>query len=85
MMVCGALSEMARDLFFHGSRKPSREFFARIVQISGVTPREIAHVGDRVDNDVLPAKAAGMVSVFLVLLLAATLVIAYLRRPSANA
>jgi hypothetical protein len=44
MMVCGALSEMARDLFFHGSRKPSREFFARIVQISGVTPREIAHV-----------------------------------------
>jgi len=45
--------------------KPSPEFFARIVQISRVTPREIAYVGDRVDNDVLPAKAAGMVSVFL--------------------
>ena len=48
-----------------GVEKPSPEFFARIVQVSGVSPREIAYVGDRVDNDVLPAKAAGMVSVLL--------------------
>ena len=48
-----------------GLEKPSPEFFARIVQISGVSPREIAYVGDRVDIDVLPAKTAGMVSVFL--------------------
>ena len=48
-----------------GVEKPSPEFFARIVQISGVTPPEIAYVGDRVDNDVLPARAAGMVSVFV--------------------
>jgi HAD superfamily hydrolase (TIGR01549 family) len=46
-------------------QKPSPEFFARMVEISGVAPQEIAYVGDRVDNDVLPAKAAGMVSVFL--------------------
>jgi HAD superfamily hydrolase (TIGR01549 family) len=65
------LREMNAPIDFIGSseewgvEKPSPEFFARIVQISGVMPREIAYVGDRVDNDVLPAKAAGMVSVFL--------------------
>ena len=49
-----------------GVQKPSPEFFARIVQTAGVPPAEIAYVGDRLDNDVLPSKAAGMVSVFLV-------------------
>lgn len=48
-----------------GVEKPSLEFFARIVQTANVLPAEIAYVGDRVDNDVLPSKAAGMVSVFL--------------------
>jgi HAD superfamily hydrolase (TIGR01549 family) len=48
-----------------GVEKPSAEFFVRIAEVAGVKPREIAYVGDRVDNDVLPAKAAGMVSVFL--------------------
>jgi HAD superfamily hydrolase (TIGR01549 family) len=48
-----------------GVEKPSPEFFARIVQTAGVLPGEIAYVGDRLDNDVLPSKAAGMVSVFL--------------------
>jgi HAD superfamily hydrolase (TIGR01549 family) len=48
-----------------GVEKPSPEFFARIVHLSGVSAGEIAYVGDRLDNDVLPAKAAGMVSVFL--------------------
>jgi len=48
-----------------GAEKPSPEFFARIAEVAGVSPAEIAYVGDRVDNDVLPAKAAGMASVFL--------------------
>jgi HAD superfamily hydrolase (TIGR01549 family) len=48
-----------------GVQKPSPEFFAQIVRISGVAAAEIAYVGDRLDNDVLPAKAAGMVGVFL--------------------
>lgn len=47
-----------------GVEKPSPEFFARIVQTARVLPWEIAYVGDRLDNDVLPSKAAGMVSVF---------------------
>ena len=69
--VAETLRKMNLPLDFIGSseewgvEKPSPEFFARIVRISGVRAGEIAYVGDRVDNDVLPAKAAGMVSVFL--------------------
>ena len=48
-----------------GVEKPSPEFFARVASAAGVAPSEVAYVGDRVDNDVLPAKAAGMVAVFL--------------------
>jgi HAD superfamily hydrolase (TIGR01549 family) len=65
------LREMHLPLDFIGSseewgvEKPSAEFFDHIVQISGVAPSEVAYVGDRIDNDVLPSKAAGMTSVFL--------------------
>lgn len=48
-----------------GCEKPSPQFFGHMGKIAGVPPDEIAYVGDRVDNDVLPAKAAGMLSVFL--------------------
>jgi FMN phosphatase YigB (HAD superfamily) len=45
--------------------KPSEAFFARVAVESGARPEEIAYVGDRVDNDVLPALAAGMVAVHI--------------------
>jgi HAD superfamily hydrolase (TIGR01549 family) len=48
-----------------GVEKPSPEFFARMVALAGVPPDTIAYVGDRVDNDVVPAAAAGMLAVFL--------------------
>ena len=48
-----------------GVEKPDPAFFARVASAAGLAPSEIAYVGDRVDNDVLPAKAAGMVAVFL--------------------
>jgi FMN phosphatase YigB (HAD superfamily) len=48
-----------------GVEKPSAEFFARVVEAAGVPPEQIAYVGDRVDNDVLPALSAGMIAVFL--------------------
>ncbi len=48
-----------------GVEKPSPEFFARIAQAAGSPAREIAYVGDRLDNDVLPALAAGMRAIFL--------------------
>lgn len=48
-----------------GVRKPSREFFARVVAEAGCVPGEIAYVGDHVANDVVPALAAGMVAVHI--------------------
>lgn len=46
-----------------GIRKPDPAFFGRVVELAGCAPGEVAYVGDRVDNDVLPAAAAGLVAV----------------------
>ena len=46
-----------------GVEKPAPEFFERIVEEGQVDAADIAYVGDRVDNDVEPALAAGMVAV----------------------
>ena len=43
--------------------KPAPAFFERVAELAGASPEKIAYVGDRVDNDVLPALAAGMVAV----------------------
>lgn len=48
-----------------GVEKPKPEFFERIAAEAGVATEEIAYVGDRVDNDVRPARAAGMVAVHI--------------------
>jgi FMN phosphatase YigB (HAD superfamily) len=48
-----------------GVRKPARAFFERIVAEAGCVPGEIAYVGDRVDNDVLPAARAGLVAIHI--------------------
>lgn len=49
-----------------GVEKPSPAFFDRVVDAAGCPASEIAYVGDRLDNDVLPAQAAGMAGVFLI-------------------
>jgi HAD superfamily hydrolase (TIGR01549 family) len=46
-----------------GVRKPDARFFGHIVGLAGCAPGEIAYVGDRVDNDVLPAAAAGLIAI----------------------
>jgi HAD superfamily hydrolase (TIGR01549 family) len=48
-----------------GVQKPDLRFFARIAAELDLPPAEIAYVGDRLDNDVRPAAAAGMVAVFI--------------------
>jgi HAD superfamily hydrolase (TIGR01549 family) len=48
-----------------GVEKPSPAFFDKVVQAAGVAVHEIAYVGDRLDNDVLPAADAGMTAVFI--------------------
>jgi FMN phosphatase YigB (HAD superfamily) len=49
-----------------GVEKPSPEFFARIAAEAGCAFDEIRYVGDRVDNDVVPAASAGMAAHFIV-------------------
>jgi HAD superfamily hydrolase (TIGR01509 family) len=46
-----------------GVRKPDPAFFTQVAALVGSPPSRVAYVGDRVDNDVLPAAAAGMVAV----------------------
>jgi len=48
-----------------GVHKPDPAFFERVARELDLPPGRIAYVGDRVDNDVRPAKAAGMTAVFL--------------------
>ncbi len=43
-----------------GVSKPQREFFDKVAAVAGREPGEILYVGDRLDNDVLPARDAGM-------------------------
>lgn len=48
-----------------GVEKPALAFFEALVSLSGFRADEIAYVGDRVDNDILPAQAAGLTGVFI--------------------
>ncbi|WP_327285854.1 MULTISPECIES: HAD family hydrolase [unclassified Streptomyces] len=43
-----------------GAAKPSPEFFARVLQVSGAPAEETLYVGDHPANDILPARAAGL-------------------------
>jgi HAD superfamily hydrolase (TIGR01662 family) len=46
-----------------GARKPDPRFFERVVELVKCRAADVAYVGDRVDNDVLPAAAAGLIAV----------------------
>ena len=48
-----------------GVTKPDVEFFDKLVAVSGHGRDEIAYVGDRLDNDIAPAAAAGLFTVWL--------------------
>lgn len=69
--AAGVLAGMAVDFELIGTsvgwgiHKPDPAFFARIARELDLAPDQIAYVGDRVDNDVRPARAAGMVAVFV--------------------
>ncbi len=48
-----------------GIRKPDPRFFLRACQALGVVPERTIMVGDRIDNDIAPARALGMRAVRL--------------------
>ncbi len=45
--------------------KPDVAFFSKLIAVSGQAPNEIAYVGDRLDNDLRPAAAVGLHTVFV--------------------
>ena len=38
-----------------GVEKPHPDFFAKVAEVAGARPEQVCYVGDRLDNDVLPA------------------------------
>ncbi|WP_230462001.1 HAD family hydrolase [Gordonia sp. 135] len=48
-----------------GISKPSEEYFTKLVDVLGLEPHQIMYVGDRVDNDVVPAHAIGLRTAFI--------------------
>ncbi|MDP8903905.1 MAG: HAD family hydrolase [Chloroflexota bacterium] len=61
--VAAELMAMSEELGVH---KPDPAFFRRALELmGGPDPADVAYVGDRLDNDVRPAAAAGMRAVWL--------------------
>ena len=48
-----------------GLSKPDPAFFQRMADELGLEPEEVMYVGDRLDNDILPAQEVGMHAVFI--------------------
>jgi FMN phosphatase YigB (HAD superfamily) len=48
-----------------GIDKPAPGYFARVCALAGAPPDRVLHVGDRVDNDVVPARRAGLRTAWL--------------------
>jgi HAD superfamily hydrolase (TIGR01662 family) len=49
-----------------GLRKPDPAFFEEVAAVAPCARDRVLYVGDRIDNDVLPAKAAGLRAAFVV-------------------
>jgi HAD superfamily hydrolase (TIGR01509 family) len=69
--ACEALARLGLPVDFiassarWGVAKPSPAFFDRVAGAAGVPAPRVAYVGDRLDNDVIPARAAGMFTVLV--------------------
>jgi FMN phosphatase YigB (HAD superfamily) len=61
----GVVAEFVCSSERWGVEKPSSGFFRLVAEQAGRPPGDIAYVGDRVDNDVVPAADAGMHAVWL--------------------
>lgn len=48
-----------------GAEKPDVAFFEKLIEQKGLAPAATAYVGDRFENDVLPAQQAGLTGVLI--------------------
>jgi HAD superfamily hydrolase (TIGR01549 family) len=65
LRAAGAPADFIGSSARWGVEKPDFAFFHRVIDAAGRPASEIAYVGDRLDNDVLPARDAGMTAVFI--------------------
>ncbi|MGH3652536.1 HAD family hydrolase [Glutamicibacter sp.] len=66
LSAAGVSADFIASSAQRGVAKPSGKFFARIIAESGFAAPSILYVGDRLDNDVLPARRAGMKTALVV-------------------
>ena len=60
LRACGLAADFFATSDGWGVAKPDPKFFDKVREAAGCEPGQIAYVGDRVDNDVLPSLAAAM-------------------------
>ncbi len=66
LRAIGVLADVMAMSGALGVSKPEPAFFARALELTGSpAPADVAYVGDRPDNDVAPAAAAGMRAIWL--------------------
>jgi FMN phosphatase YigB (HAD superfamily) len=65
LMALGLGADFVATSAQWGVAKPEAGFFTRVADSAGAPPARIAYVGDRLDNDVAPARAAGMRALFV--------------------
>lgn len=65
LQACGVSANFIASSARWGMEKPSLRFFEKIVEETNLEPNQIAYVGDRLDNDILPAIEVGLFAVFL--------------------
>ena len=65
LRACGVAPDVMVMSDTLGAQKPAPAFFDAVVQRLGATPTDIAYVGDRIDNDIVPAATAGLRAVRL--------------------
>jgi FMN phosphatase YigB (HAD superfamily) len=65
LRTCGLDVDLVASSEGWGVAKPDPAFYERVAEWLGLEPAQIAYVGDRVDNDVVPVRTAGMTAVFI--------------------
>lgn len=65
LRAAGVEADVLASSYAWGVEKPSAAFFAKLVEAAGLPAAEIAYVGDRLDNDIGPAAAAGLKAIFI--------------------
>ncbi|MBY5034853.1 HAD family hydrolase [Streptococcus gallolyticus] len=48
-----------------GYSKPDVRIFSSALELAGILPQEAIYIGDRIDNDMIPAKKLGMTTIWL--------------------